>query len=99
MGLPERRALIHRIEQLRQSTAHSAAHLTTLRPGVNSQMAEDVVRVFVDHLLSLPIPSSPRKLDLFLCSNGGQSTVPWRLIPLFREFASSFCVLIPFHAL
>ena len=97
MGLPERRALIHRIEQLRQSTV--ICYLTTLRPGVNSQMAEDVVRVFVDHLLSLPIPSSPRKLDLFLCSNGGQSTVPWRLIPLFREFASSFCVLIPFHAL
>src|SRR5258708_23097413 len=60
-------------------------------------MAEDAVRVFFDHLLLLP--SRPiAKLDLFLCSNGGSGTVPWRLVSLFREFAKSFNVLIPYRA-
>ena len=60
-------------------------------------MADDAVRVFFDHLLKLgkrPV----RKLDIFLCSNGGSSTVPWRLVSLFREFTSSFNVIVPYRA-
>jgi len=30
--------------------------------------------------------------------NGGSGTVPWRLVSLFREFARSFNVLIPYRA-
>jgi hypothetical protein len=37
-------------------------------------------------------------LDVFLVSNGGSGTVPWRLVSLFREFAESFSVLIPYRA-
>lgn len=60
-------------------------------------IADDSVRVFFDHLLLLP--SRPiAKFDLFLCSNGGAGTVPWRLVSLFREFATSFNVLIPYRA-
>src|SRR5207253_9880947 len=50
-----------------------------------------------DHLLLFdgkPLP----KLDVFLVSNGGSGTVPWRLISLFREFAKSIGVLIPYRA-
>jgi len=60
-------------------------------------MADDSVRVIFDHLLKLPSRPVP-KLDIFLCSNGGSGTVPWRLVSLFREFAKSFAVLIPYRA-
>src|SRR5207245_1573237 len=71
--------------------------LTSLRPNVSSQIAEDSVRVFFDHLALLPA-RPVEKLDIFLCSNGGSGTVPWRLVSLFREFSTSFNVLIPYRA-
>src|SRR5260370_15372592 len=95
MGLGERVALIKRIEQIRGSVV--MCFLTSLRQNVPSQIADDSVRVFFDHLLLLtsrPIP----KLDLFLCSNGGSGTVPWRLVSLFREYAKSLNVLIPYRS-
>ncbi len=60
-------------------------------------MSDDAVRVTFDHLLRLPSRPVP-KLDIFLCSNGGSGTVPWRLVSLFREFAKSFRVLVPYRA-
>src|SRR5260370_21852911 len=95
MGLNERIALIKKIEVIRGSTVF--CFLTSLRKNVPSIIAEDSVRVFFDHLLLAP--SRPvAKLDIFLCSNGGSGTVPWRLVSLFREFAKSFNVLIPYRA-
>ena len=96
MSLPERVAIIKAIEKMRGSTV--ICYLTSLRQNVKAQMAEDAIRVFCDHLLALPFSPRPEKIDLFLCSNGGQSTVPWRLVPLFRTFATSFNVLLPYHA-
>lgn len=96
MALADRLALIREIEQVRGSAV--ICYLTSLRPNVNAQMGEDVVRVIIDHLLALPFPDRPEKLDLFLCSTGGASMVPWRLVPLFRTFANCFNVLIPFYA-
>jgi serine dehydrogenase proteinase len=95
MGLSERLALIKKIEELRDSKV--ICYLTTLRPNVVGSIADDAVRVIFDHLLLMPV-RPVGKLDLFLCSNGGAGTVPWRLVPLFREFSESFNVLIPFRA-
>jgi hypothetical protein len=95
VGFTERQAIIRKIEQKRGSTV--ICFLTTLRPGVVGMIAGDQVRVFFDHLLLLP--NRPiEKLDIFLCSNGGDGTVPWRLVALFREFANRFNVLIPYRA-
>ncbi|MGD1077610.1 MAG: hypothetical protein ABR881_04745 [Candidatus Sulfotelmatobacter sp.] len=95
MGLSERVAIIKKIEELRGSTV--MCFLTSLRQNVPAQISDDAVRVFYDHLLLLP--SRPiAKLDLFLCSNGGSGTVPWRLVSLFREYTKSFTVLIPYRA-
>jgi hypothetical protein len=95
MAFEDRLEIIKRIEDLRGSTVLTL--VTSLRPGVMSVIAGDQVRVVYDHLLKLS--SRPvAKLDLFLCSNGGEGTVPWRLVSLFREFATSFAVLIPYRA-
>jgi hypothetical protein len=87
--------LIKRLEELRGSSV--ICYLTSLRQNVASQMAEDSVRVLFDHLGLLP-KRPVEKLDVFLCSNGGSGTVPWRMVSLFREFAKSFNVLIPYRA-
>jgi len=95
MAVDQRRALIRRIEEIRGSSV--MCFLTSLRPNVPGQIGEDAVRVFFDHLGHLPERPVDR-LDLFLCSNGGAGTVPWRLVSLFREFSTSFRVLIPYRA-
>jgi hypothetical protein len=95
MAYKERIEIVKELEKLRGSNI--ICYLTSVRPGVPAQMAEDQVRVFFDHLQLLP-KRPVEKLDIFLCSNGGSGTVPWRLVALFREFAASFNVLIPFRA-
>ncbi|MCL4852443.1 MAG: hypothetical protein KJZ78_13810 [Bryobacteraceae bacterium] len=95
MSRTDRLTLIRKIEETRGSTV--ICYLTSLRPNVPSQMSDDAVRVMFDHLLRLPSRPVP-KLDIFLCSNGGSGTVPWRLVSLFREFSKSFAVLVPYRA-
>jgi hypothetical protein len=95
MAYENRLKLLEQIESLRQSKV--IAFLTSLRPGLPAQIGDDSVRVFFDHLLLLP-ERPVKKLDIFLVSNGGSGTVPWRLVSLFREFAESFSVLIPYRA-
>jgi hypothetical protein len=94
-SLEARLKLIKRLEELRGSSL--ICYLTSLRPNLPAQMAEDSVRVLFDHLGLLPA-RPVEKLDVFLCSNGGSGTVPWRMVSLFREFAKSFNVLIPYRA-
>lgn len=95
MAYAERLSLIAKIEELRKSKV--LCYLTSIRQNVSAQMGDDAVRVFFDHLLRLP--SRPvDHLDIFLCSNGGSGTVPWRLISLFREFARRVSVLLPYRA-
>jgi hypothetical protein len=95
MAYTQRIGLIKEIETIRGSQVFT--FLTSVRVGVPAQIAEDQVRVFFEHLLLLPA-RPVEKLDLFLVSNGGNGVVPWRLVSLFREFATSFNVLIPYRA-
>jgi ClpP class serine protease len=95
MAYAERLELIQQIEELRGS--HVICYLTSIRPNVSAQMSDDAVRIFFDHLRFLPT-HPVEKLDIFLSSNGGSGTVPWRLVSLFREYAKSFNVLIPYRA-
>ncbi len=95
MGFEQRLEILQKIEEVRKSKV--ICYLTSLRLGVPAQMADDAVRVVFDHLLGLP--SRPiERLDVFLVSNGGVSTVPWRFVALFREFAKSLNVLVPYRA-
>lgn len=94
-GKKRRFDLIRKIEEVRKSKV--ICYLTTLRQNVLGQMAEDAVRVIFDHLLLLP-ERPVEKIDIYLCSNGGSGTVPWRLTALLREFSKSFAVLIPYRA-
>lgn len=90
-----RKKLIEEIGRQRGSTV--LCYLTSLRQNVPAAISDDAVRVIFDHLRCIakrPID----KLDVFLSSNGGDGVVPWRLVSLFREFARSFNVLVPYRA-
>lgn len=95
MPLETRQPLIQKIEKARGSKV--ICYLTTLRPGLMGAMADDQVRHFFDHL-SLFGTRPVDKLDVFLVSNGGSGTVPWRLVPLLREFTKHLGVIIPYRA-
>ena len=98
MPYKDRLKIIQNIEEIRESKI--ICLLTSLRPNLPAQMAEDQVRQIYDHLLLLrgeQVEKMP-KIDIFLVSNGGSGTVPWRIVSLLREFAERFGVLIPYRA-
>jgi hypothetical protein len=93
----ERSAKILALETLRSSRIITL--VTSVRQGLAASLADEQVRVLYDHLLRIRGESEriPR-LDLFIVSNGGDSTIPWRLISAFREFADRIGVLVPYRA-
>lgn len=94
MGKSERLDLIKKIEQKRGSKV--VTYVLTDRPGYNVLIGSDTPRIFYDHLdgASKKIP----KLDVFVYSIGGDTSAPWRIISLFREFAEEVNILVPFRA-
>ncbi|MFZ1124209.1 MAG: hypothetical protein WAN59_03595 [Candidatus Baltobacteraceae bacterium] len=93
----ERSAKILALENLRKSRIVTL--VTSVRQGLAASLADEQVRLLYDHLLHIRgarerIP----RLDLFIVSNGGDSTIPWRLISAFREFADHVGVLVPYRA-
>jgi len=61
-------------------------------------MAMDAIRKVYDHLEAVANPKKKVAVDLFIHSNGGDGTVPWRLVTLIREYATKFAVLVPYKA-
>lgn len=96
MGRAERVELIERIEELRNSKV--ICYLTSDRPNLNVMISADVVRLIYNHLLELPQGQDTENIDFFIYSTGGHGDVPWKLVPMFREFCKNFSVLIPFKA-
>lgn len=93
MPKDRRHEIIKKIEKERKSRL--ICYVTSTRKGLDVQMAMDAVRRIYDHLTPI---SGVDKIDLFIHSNGGDGTVPWRLVTLIREFTESFGVLVPHRA-
>lgn len=97
MSKESRLELIRQIESERNSIV--LTYLTSTRQNMEVSMALDTIRIFYEHLSKIPEKDkSLVSIDLFLVSNGGDGTVPWRLVTLIKEFCSKFCVLIPYRA-
>jgi hypothetical protein len=104
MARATRVKLIQQIEKARKSRV--ITYITSTRQGLEVQMAMDTVRYVYDHLEAIKAQkvkgkdNQPLKIDLFIHSNGGDGTVPWRLVTLIREYATKghFSVLVPFRA-
>lgn len=72
------------------------AYVTSTRPNAEAQMGMDAIRFIYEHLRHLS--PKPTKLALLLHSNGGDGTVPWKLVTLLREYCDTLLVLVPFRA-
>jgi len=73
------------------------SYITSTRRHAEVPMATDAIRFFHDHLSKITAPKETT-IDLFIHSNGGDGTVPWRLVNLIREYCSNFNVLVPHNA-
>jgi hypothetical protein len=94
---PPRKQLIESIEQERHSSVIS--YITNTRQNLSVAMAMDTIRVVYEHLRAIsPEGEKVKKIDLFIHSDGGDGTVPWRLVTLIREYAEHFAVLVPHRA-
>ena len=88
--------IIQEIEKLRGSRV--ITYLTSTRQNLEVQMAMDSVRIVYDHLTHHFTTRDKAPVDLYIHSNGGDGTVPWRLVTLIREYSSQLSVLIPHRA-
>ena len=96
MGRKERLALIDEI-QTKRSNRLCVVYITSTRANHEIAMADDVVRLLFDHL-EAGRNEAKTGVDLFIHSNGGQGTVPWRVVSLIREYTENFAVLVPHKA-
>ena len=97
MSRESRTTLLKKIQELRNSNV--LVYFTGDRRPTSAAIAEDAVRPLYEHLLALAETTPQRgKIDLFLYSRGGDVSVPWRIVSMFREFCEEFCVLIPYKA-
>jgi hypothetical protein len=89
---------IQLIKQLQEARGNSfiITYITSTRPGFELPMAMDTIRLFYEHLLKINNPK--QTIELFIHSNGGDGTVPWRLVNLLRENCNTFNVIVPNHA-
>lgn len=88
-----RKELIKQIQSIRGSKV--IVYFTGDRQIAGARIAEDTVRLLYDHLLSVV---KNEKIDLFLYSRGGDVSVPWRIVSMFREFCDDFSILVPYKA-
>src|SRR5213592_2863047 len=96
MSRATRQELIKQLQEERKKRL-TIAYVTSTRPGLEVQMADDVLRLVYDHL-EAGSELAKNGVDLFIHSNGGSGTVPWRLVSIIREYTKEFAVLVPHHA-
>jgi hypothetical protein len=72
-------------------------YVTSTREGHDVRISDDAFRILYDHLEAAR-DQAKNGVDLFIYSNGGSGTVPWRIVSLIRQYSDDFVVLVPSHA-
>ncbi len=70
-------------------------YFTGDRPGMETQIATDVLEYFADHLDKI---GKVEKISLLLYTRGGETMAAWSLVNLIRQFCNNFEVIIPSKA-
>jgi hypothetical protein len=96
MSRAKRKDLIEKL-QVARGNRLVIAYVTSTRPNHEIQIADDAFRVLYDHL-EAGQALAKNGVDLFIHSNGGSGTVPWRIVSLIRKYSKNFALLVPSHA-
>jgi hypothetical protein len=96
MSRAARKSLIEKIQTARGNRL-LVTYVTCTRVGHEIQIADDAFRILYDHL-EKGQELAKNGVDLFIYSNGGSGTVPWRIVSLIRHYAKNFAVLVPSRA-
>jgi hypothetical protein len=72
-------------------------YITSTRSGYEIPIADDAFRLIYEHL-ELGQEQAKKGVDLFIHSNGGSGTVPWRIVSLIRQYTGNLAVLVPHRA-
>lgn len=70
-------------------------YFTGDRQLASARIAEDAVRPLYEHLLSI---GKNERIEMFLYSRGGDVSVPWRIVSMFREFCNELSIIVPYKA-
>ena len=92
MPRADRTPLIESIQKVRNDR-FAIAYVTATRTGHDIQIADDAVPLIFEHL-ELNKDLAKNGVDLFIHSNGGSGTVPWRIVSLIRQYTKHFAVLV-----
>ncbi len=96
MARTTRKGLIEKLQTARGGRL-LITYITSTRPGYEIQIADDAFRLIYDHL-EAGKELAENGVDLFIHSNGGSGTVPWRMVSLIRQYTTKFSVIVPHHA-
>lgn len=86
----ERETLYRQLEQMRGSKL--LVYFTSTRQGLETQIAQDVLPLFAEHLDEI---DEAEKISLLIYTNGGDTLTAWSLVNLIRNFCHEFEVIIP----
>ena len=90
----ERKALFRQIEGLRGTKV--IAYVTGTRRNMETQIHQEVMDMFADHLDAL-FPA--KRLTLLLHTQGGDTLAAWSLVNLLRMFFDYVEIIVPSKAL
>lgn len=96
MSRAARKGLIEEL-QIARNNRLLICYVTSTRANHEIQIADDAFRIMYEHLKGAE-ELAKNGVDLFIHSNGGSGTVPWRIVSLIRQYTQSFAVLVPHRA-
>ena len=88
----DRKDNYQRLEEARNSKL--LVYVTSDRPNLNTQIGEDILSPFTEHLDKL---GDVNKITLFIYTRGGNTLAAWTLVNLIRNFCKTLEVIIPFN--
>lgn len=91
-----RKELIEKLQVVRNNHL-VIVYITSTRSGYEVSIADDAFRLIYEHL-ELGQEQAKEGVDLFIHSNGGSGTVPWRIVSLIRQYTGNLAVLVPHRA-
>lgn len=71
------------------------SYITSDRPGFETQIAQDVIDLFIDQLDKIGVV---KRIILYLYTRGGDTAAAWNIVNLLRMYCDDLIVIVPHKA-